>query len=151
MHLKLFKIGSFLIVLTAIVHLVGFFSGGIEAKDAAGAELLEQIETYKFDDGIFQRSIRQFLNGYSIIFGYMLIYIAAVNFLIAHLAAKDVRVIRIFTLVNVLFLALFTMLSAIHLSLPLTVLMGISAFVFMMSVSVSAGKHPVTETYKDKL
>ncbi len=100
------------------MHFIGHFIGGIEPQNETEKTIIEQIDTYEFDLGGLKRTIRQFLNGFSLFFGYSLVFIAVLNLLIARFAGEDARIIRIFALINVLFFGVFTMLSAVHFIYP---------------------------------
>jgi len=89
-QLRFFKFGCWAAAITAVVHLVGFVSGGLQAANETEQALLDTARNYQFPlPGGTRRSLMDITDGFSLSFALFLATIAGLGFLIARRGADD--------------------------------------------------------------
>ncbi len=89
-QLRFFKFGCWAAAMTAVVHLVGFVSGGLQPANETEQALLDTARNYQFPlPGGTRRSLMDITDGFSLSFALFLATIAGLGFLIARRGAGD--------------------------------------------------------------
>ena len=89
-QLRFFKFGCWAAAITAVVHLVGFVSGGLQPANDTEQALLDTARNYQFPlPGGTRRSLMDITDGFSLSFALFLATIAGLGFLIARRGAGD--------------------------------------------------------------
>jgi uncharacterized caspase-like protein len=89
-QLRFFKFGCWAAAITAVVHLVGFVSGGLQPANETEQALLDTARNYQFPlPGGTRRSLMDITDGFSLSFALFLATIAGLGFLIARRGADD--------------------------------------------------------------
>jgi uncharacterized caspase-like protein len=89
-QLRFFKFGCWAAALTAVVHLVGCVSGGLQPANETEQALLDTARNYQFPlPGGTRRSLMDITDGFSLSFALFLATIAGLGFLIARRGADD--------------------------------------------------------------
>jgi magnesium-transporting ATPase (P-type) len=89
-QLRFFKFGCWAAAITAVVHLVGFVSGGLQPANDTEQALLDTARNYQFPlPGGTRRSLMEITDGFSLSFALFLATIAGLGFLIARRGADD--------------------------------------------------------------
>ena len=89
-QLRFFKFGCWAAAITAVVHLVGFVSGGLQPANDTEQALLDTARNYQFPlPGGTRRSLMDITDGFSLSFSLFMATIAGLGFLIARRGAGD--------------------------------------------------------------
>ena len=89
-QLRFFKFGCWAAAMTAVVHMVGFVSGGLQPANEVEQALLDTARNYQFPlPGGTRRSLMDITDGFSLSFALFLATIAGLGFLIARRGAGD--------------------------------------------------------------
>ena len=89
-QLRFFKFGCWAAAMTAVVHMVGFVSGGLQPANEVEQALLDTARNYQFPlPGGTRRSLMDITDGFSLSFALFLATIAGLGFLIARRGADD--------------------------------------------------------------
>ena len=89
-QLRFFKFGCWAAAITAVVHLVGFVSGGLQPANETEQALLDTARNYQFPlPGGTRRSLMDITDGFSLSFALFLATIAGLGFLIARRGVGD--------------------------------------------------------------
>ena len=94
-----FKLGAYAMLVTAGLHMIGHFSSAEPANETEET-LLALMTTYRFDFGGIERSMMDFLQGYSLIFAASLLFVGALNIVVARARGDDHAFLRIMTWMN---------------------------------------------------
>ena len=129
---KIFHYGSWAMVITGLVHLMGHFSSpGFETEEKI--ELARLMEVLKFDmDPWFTRSMNELFNAFSLYLTVMLLTLGLINILVYRSNASD-ELIKKLSLVNLLGMLAMVALSIVYaFSIPI-VLFGIAALLMLFA------------------
>lgn len=89
-QLRFFKFGCWAAAMTAVVHMVGFVSGGLQPANEIEQALLDTARNYQFPlPGGTRRSLMDITDGFSLSFALFLATIAGLGFLIARRGVGD--------------------------------------------------------------
>jgi len=89
-QLRFFKFGCWAAAMTAVVHMVGFVSGGLQPANEVEQALLDTARNYQFPlPGGTRRSLMDITDGFSLSFALFLATIAGLGFLIARRGVGD--------------------------------------------------------------
>ena len=89
-QLRFFKFGCWATAMTAVVHLVGFVSGGLQPANDTEQALLDTARNYQFPlPGGTRRSLMDITDGFSLSCALFFETIAGLGFLIARRGAGD--------------------------------------------------------------
>ena len=89
-QLRFFKFGCWAAAMTAVVHMVGFVSGGLQPANEIEQALLDTARNYQFPlPGGTRRSLMDSTDGFSLAFSLFMATIAGLGFLIARRGAGD--------------------------------------------------------------
>ena len=94
-----FKMASYALVVTAGLHMLGHFAGAEPANETEET-LLELMTIYRFDFGGIERSMMDFLNGYSLTFAATFFFVGVLNLAVIRAGAGDPSFIRTVTLID---------------------------------------------------
>ena len=99
----LFRLSSYILVVTSGLHLVGHFTERVTPKDEAGRTLLDLMQTYALDYFGLQRTMLDFMTGYSLTFANMAFFVGVLNLAIVRFHPRDRNFLQTVILLNVLF------------------------------------------------
>lgn len=89
-QIAIFTIGCWAAIATAALHLVGHVSGPTAATDEAGRQLLELATTYtQTMPGGSERSLMDFLNGFSLSFSVFLALMGGLGLIVLKRGRED--------------------------------------------------------------
>ena len=128
-----FRLGTYTLLITAIVHLIGHFYKRPPANDQE-RQLLELMTTYRMNMGGIHRTVQSILSGFSLTFAALLIYLAALNLAIVWFGPEDRRFVRAITRVNVVMIGILLVISAVSFPLPPTALFAVAYICFAVSL-----------------
>ncbi len=139
-----FRLGTYTLLITALVHLIGHFYKRPPANDQE-RQLLELMTTYRMNMGGIHRTVQSILSGFSLTFAALLVYLAALNLAIVRFGPEDRRFVRAITLVNVVMTGVLLVISAVSFPLPPTALFGVAYICFAVSLFVERGRAASSE------
>ncbi|HYN09187.1 MAG TPA: hypothetical protein VES67_17530 [Vicinamibacterales bacterium] len=94
-QLRFFTFGCWAAAITAVVHLLGFVSGGLQPANDTEDALLDTARNYQFLlPGGTRRSLMDLMDGFSLSFALFLATIAGVGFLISRRGVDDPILMR---------------------------------------------------------
>ncbi|HSG82073.1 MAG TPA: hypothetical protein VLC48_07480 [Gemmatimonadota bacterium] len=128
-----FRLGTYVLLITALVHLIGHFYKRPPANDQE-RQLLELMTGYRMDVGGIQRSVQQVLSGFSLTFSVLLLFVAALNLAVIRLAPEERRFVHAITMVNTIGTGILLVISAVSFPLPPTLLLGAAYAAFALSL-----------------
>jgi hypothetical protein len=128
-----FRLGTYLLVITALVHLIGHFYKRPPANDQE-RRLLELMTGYQMDVGGLQRTVQQILSGFSLTFSVLLLFVAALNLSVMRMAPDEHRFVLAVTLINTIGAGVLLVISAVSFPLPPTLLFGVAYASFALSL-----------------
>ena len=128
-----FRLGTYTLLITALVHLIGHFYKRPPANDQE-RQLLELMTTYRMNMGGIHRTVQSILSGFSLTFAAALIFITALNLAIIRSRPADRHLVGVITLVNVIMTGILLVISGISFPLPPTVLFAAAYLSFAVSL-----------------
>ena len=118
--MKFFKIGSYILLSTTFIHLLGHFQERIPANETE-KQLFELAQNYKFEIMGSTRSLMDFQNGFSLFFALFCLFVAVLNLFIASRVADRVEVMRGVLKINIAGMAIATGICIVYFfAAPLT-------------------------------
>ena len=88
-----FRLGTYTLLITALVHLIGHFYKRPPANDQE-RQLLELMTGYQMDVGAIHRTVQQVLSGFSLSFAVLLIFVAALDLALIRSPSPDPGFVR---------------------------------------------------------
>lgn len=134
-----FKFGSYSMLVTAGLHMVGHFVSHEPANETEKT-LLELMTTYQIDFGGMGRSMMDFLQGYSLIFAASLLFVGALNLVVARVRGDDQAFLRTITWMVAGYTAVLLAISVAYFIYPPIVTIGFVLLCFVMSLWAGARK-----------
>lgn len=134
-----FRLGSWTLILTAVLHLAGHFADGQAAADETEAELLRLLATYARDYSGLERTTQDFLDGYSLSFAVLVFFIGVSNLVMMRVHHGRIKGLRVQALLSALLSAALLVLSSIYFILPPLVCFGLCLTFF--GLAVAAGQY----------
>ena len=125
-----FRLGSWMLVATAVLHLVGFFAGPPPPADETEAELLRLMGTYTRSFVIFERTTMELFEGFSLGVAVLTLFVGLSNLVMMQVHRGRIKGLRIQALLNTVLCAAMLVLSWVYFILPPLVCFGLSLTFF---------------------
>ena len=132
-----FKLGSYAMLVTAGLHMIGHFSNPAPANDTEET-LLELMTTYQMDFGGMERSMMDFLQGYSLIFAASLVFVGALNLVVARTRGEDHAFLRTMAWMDAGYTTVLLTISVAYFIYPPIITIGFILLCFVVSLLVGA-------------
>ncbi len=132
-----FKLGSYAMIVTAGLHMIGHFSSAEPANDTEET-LLNLMTTYQMDFGGIERSMRDLLQGYSLVFAASLFFVGVLNLMVARARGDDRAFLRTMTWMAAGYTGALLAISVTYFIYPPIVTIGVIVLCFVMSLLVGA-------------
>lgn len=132
-----FRLGSWMLILTAALHFVGFFATNHSLANEAEAELIRLLETHTKSYVLFERTTKELLDGLSLSFAVLTLFIGASSLVMMRVHRGRIKGLRIQALLNALLSASMFCLSWLYLILP--ELIGFGLCLLFFGLAFAAG------------
>ena len=130
-----FRLGTYILLVTALVHLIGHFYKRPPANDQE-RQLLELMTNYSMDMGGVQRTVEDVLGGFSLTFAAALMFLAALNLAVIRSRPDDRRLVKSITVINTIGTGVLLVISGFSFPLPPTALFASAYLAFAVSLFV---------------
>lgn len=131
------KLGGYAMIVTAGLHMIGHFSSPEPANETE-ATLLRLMTTYQMDFGGVERSMMDFLQGYSWVFAVSLVFVGVLNLVMIRTRGDDAPLLRAMTWMTAVYLAALLAISVAYFIYPPIVTIGFILLCFVVSLGVGA-------------
>ena len=128
-----FRLGSWMLIVTAALHLVGHFAASPPPANDTEAELRRLLESYEWEHGIFERSTKDFLDGYSLSFATILFFVGATNLVMMRVHRGRIKGLQVLSLANLLLSLSLLLLSWSYFVLPPVACFGVCLLLFSLA------------------
>ena len=138
----LFRLSSYILVVTSGLHLVGHFSARPAPTDETGRVLLELMETYRLDYFGLQRTMMDFMAGYSLSFAGFALFLGLLNLAIVRFHPRDRQFLQTVILLNILFSSVQLIIAARYFIHPPIISFGLTLLGFGAAFFMPAEAEP---------
>lgn len=128
--LKLFRAGAYVLIALGVVHALSLFSDP-QATNATEVELFRLMKTYQSGVMGAERSMWQFLTGFSISYSVLLMAAGGISLLVSR--AVDWHVLRRLAFFNAAWLTTMTLVSIMYFFVAPTVMLGTAGALFLLA------------------
>jgi hypothetical protein len=136
-----FRIGSWGCVAAAAIHTLGQLTPRPTPQNPTEETLLKLLNTYQKNYGAgFHRSMSDFLNGFSISFAVLLVWVGVLCILTLRRHQADARFMRTVASVCAVFAGAVLAVSAVYFFLPPTVCLAVVFLGFAGAALLSTGE-----------
>jgi hypothetical protein len=129
-----YKLGSYFLILFALVHTLSFFSDPAELlTNEEDKGVLHLIQTHVFNFGSFSTTTKALLTGFSLYLEIFALFAGVLNFLIVRQHGGNPSFLKIMAGVNLVMLGLILVVTFIFFHLPPQILFGLTWLFFLLS------------------
>jgi hypothetical protein len=139
------RLACCLLLLQALAHLVGFFAGPPAPGNDTEATLLGLMSTYERDFAGLKRTVRDFLDGFSLSYSLFLAFIAALDLLVVELGADNRPLLRAVAAANLIMALAMTVLALAFFIYPPAVLFALAAVAFALALNALRRPGPAAQ------
>ena len=126
----LFRLTSYILVVTSGLHLVGHFAERPAPVDEAGQTLFDLMQTYHLDFHGIQRTMMDFLDGYSLSFATFAFFAGVLNLAILRFCAGNRPFLQTVIVLNILFSGLQLLIAVVYFIHPPMISFGLTLLGF---------------------
>ncbi|KAA0225797.1 hypothetical protein EDS67_21315 [candidate division KSB1 bacterium] len=132
--IRLYKLGSYVFILFALVHSLNYFSDPAKLlTNEEDRKIFHEIQTHVFNLGGFSTTTGDLLTGFNLYLSIFTLGLGMLNvFLIKHLR-ENVAVLKTAAAINVLITGALLAVTALFFHLPPLILFGLSCLFFLSS------------------
>jgi hypothetical protein len=130
-----YKLGSYVLILFALVHTLSFFNDPAELlADAESKKVWQLIDTHTFEIQGWAFTVRSILTGFSLYLEAFALGLGVLNLFIAKYHAGDLSSLRALAAVNLGIIGVALVITAIFFHLPPLVFFGLAWIFFLTSI-----------------
>jgi hypothetical protein len=129
-----YRTGCWAAIVTAVIHLVGHLSGPQPPANETERALIEQVMTYRFAVPGGQRTLWEFMTGFSLSFSACLAMFGGLNLAIVRRSSGDTVLMRTLTVLNALFAVVMVVVSVRYFFIAPTVCLAVVALGFALAL-----------------
>ena len=130
-----YKIGCWILFVFSAAHLLGHFQAATnQFTDDRGKLLWNLLNNYKRDFMGVSRSTADFLNGFSLLLFFTTLYLGIQNLVVLKHNSKNLKFMKVYTLLNVLFFFVAVLLSIFYFIYPPLILFALIFLMYLISL-----------------